>query len=395
MLSAISFGVLRRSAPSTSAIIRSRNDCPGSCVTSTTSRSESSFVPPVTAERSPPASRITGADSPVIADSSTEPTPSITSPSAGMTSPASTTTTSPRCSSGAGILAARRAAGASVVVARRAQRVRLRLAAALGDRLGEVREQHGQPEPDGDHADEPELAVCPRARSRTKIDGRDHAAELDDEHDRVLRPGCAGRASGTSRGSRRRRARGEKMLADWRAIYALCSLSSARLSSRTFTPGSPKKPERATVGVLRRSAAARSRAAGAGRRRRGATGARAYAGEMSGSMPERRGRDRVDRDVADRQARVVRPLELQDRLRRPPGRSSRGRGSSGRGSRTSSRRRCRRASVADGRSWKYRGARELLRGELRADDLAVHARSGCRSPCPGRRPGRSRSSAAG
>ena len=96
MLSAISFGVLRRSAPSTSAIMRSRNDWPGSCVTSITSRSESSLVPPVTAERSPPDSRMTGADSPVIADSSTEPTPSITSPSAGMTSPASTTTTSPR-----------------------------------------------------------------------------------------------------------------------------------------------------------------------------------------------------------------------------------------------------------------------------------------------------------
>ena len=103
MLSAISFGVLRRSAPSTSAIMRSRNDRPGSCVTSITSRSESSRVPPVTAERSPPASRMTGADSPVIADSSTEPTPSTISPSAGMIWPASTTTTSPRRSSGAGI----------------------------------------------------------------------------------------------------------------------------------------------------------------------------------------------------------------------------------------------------------------------------------------------------
>ena len=41
MFSAISFGVLRRSAPSTSAIIRSRNECPGSCVISTTIRSES------------------------------------------------------------------------------------------------------------------------------------------------------------------------------------------------------------------------------------------------------------------------------------------------------------------------------------------------------------------
>ena len=44
-------------------------------------------MPPVTAERSPPDSRMTGADSPVIADSSTEPTPSMISPSAGMTSP--------------------------------------------------------------------------------------------------------------------------------------------------------------------------------------------------------------------------------------------------------------------------------------------------------------------
>ena len=37
MLSAISFGVLRRSAPSTSAIMRSRKDCPGSWVTRITS----------------------------------------------------------------------------------------------------------------------------------------------------------------------------------------------------------------------------------------------------------------------------------------------------------------------------------------------------------------------
>ena len=102
MLSAISFGVLRRSAPSTSAIMRSRNERPGSCVTSMTRRSESSRVPPVTADRSPPASRITGADSPVIADSSTEPTPSMISPSAGMTWPASTTTMSPRWRSAAG-----------------------------------------------------------------------------------------------------------------------------------------------------------------------------------------------------------------------------------------------------------------------------------------------------
>ncbi len=57
--------------------MRSRNASPGLTVTRTTIQSESTRVPPVTAEKSPPDSRITGADSPVIADSSTEATPSI------------------------------------------------------------------------------------------------------------------------------------------------------------------------------------------------------------------------------------------------------------------------------------------------------------------------------
>ncbi len=68
------------------------NVSPGLDVMCTTIRSDSTFVPPVTAERSPPDSRMTGADSPVMADSSTEATPSTTSPSPGMTCPASTTT---------------------------------------------------------------------------------------------------------------------------------------------------------------------------------------------------------------------------------------------------------------------------------------------------------------
>ncbi|MGY4326638.1 hypothetical protein ACVWWG_001055 [Bradyrhizobium sp. LB7.2] len=57
-------------------------------------QSDSTCVPPVTADRSPPDSRMTGADSPVIAASLTEATPSITSPSEGMVSPASTSTMS-------------------------------------------------------------------------------------------------------------------------------------------------------------------------------------------------------------------------------------------------------------------------------------------------------------
>src|SRR5215471_7618183 len=95
MLSAISFGVLRREALSTRPIIRSRKVSPGLAVISITIRSESTRVPPVTALRSPPASLMTGADSPVMADSSTEAMPSTTVPSPGIRSLASQTTRSP------------------------------------------------------------------------------------------------------------------------------------------------------------------------------------------------------------------------------------------------------------------------------------------------------------
>jgi hypothetical protein len=90
MLRAISLGVFWRRAPSTMAIMRSRKPSPGMAVTRITSQSERTRVPPVTAERSPPDSRITGALSPVTALSSTEATPSTTSPSLAMMSPVST-----------------------------------------------------------------------------------------------------------------------------------------------------------------------------------------------------------------------------------------------------------------------------------------------------------------
>jgi len=75
--------------------MRSRKVEPGAAVILTLIQSESTWVPPVTAERSPPDSRMTGADSPVIAASLTEAMPSMTSPSDGMVSPASTRTMSP------------------------------------------------------------------------------------------------------------------------------------------------------------------------------------------------------------------------------------------------------------------------------------------------------------
>src|SRR5271157_47290 len=75
--------------------MRSRKVSPGLDVIRTLISSERTRVPPVTAERSPPDSRITGADSPVMADSSTEATPSMTSPSPGTNSPTATRTMSP------------------------------------------------------------------------------------------------------------------------------------------------------------------------------------------------------------------------------------------------------------------------------------------------------------
>jgi hypothetical protein len=55
MLSAISFGVFCRAAPSTSAIMRSRNVSPGFAAMRTMIQSDSTRVPPVTELRSPPA----------------------------------------------------------------------------------------------------------------------------------------------------------------------------------------------------------------------------------------------------------------------------------------------------------------------------------------------------
>ena len=76
--------------------MRSMKLSPGLETIETMILSDKTFVPPVTELRSPPLSRITGADSPVIADSSTEAIPSTISPSPGMMSPVSQITLSPR-----------------------------------------------------------------------------------------------------------------------------------------------------------------------------------------------------------------------------------------------------------------------------------------------------------
>ena len=124
---------------------------PGFDVICTTIWSDSTRVPPVTAERSPPDSRMTGADSPVMADSSTEAMPSTTSPSPGISSPGRRRRTGRRPAArvdgvssidAVGLAHAGHGLGAGL-----AQRVGLRLAPALGHGLGEVGEQHGEPQP--------------------------------------------------------------------------------------------------------------------------------------------------------------------------------------------------------------------------------------------------------
>ena len=165
--SASSFGVFCRSAPSTSAIIRSMKVEPGAAVILTLMKSDSTVVPPVTAERSPPASRMTGADSPVIADSLTEATPFDDLAVAGNDlagldqhdiAEAKIERVHP-FDDAAEVLGIDIALGAGVA-ARAAQSVGLRLAAPFGDGLGEIGEQHREPQPGGDLAREQRRSRC-------------------------------------------------------------------------------------------------------------------------------------------------------------------------------------------------------------------------------------------
>ena len=164
--SASSFGVFWRSAPSTSAIMRSRKVEPDAAVTFTLIRSDTTVVPPVTAERSPPASRITGADSPVIAElvdhgDAVDHLAVGRNEIAGLDQHDVADLELVRRH----VLIARRrrtpGAGIRLAMTSRAhaaQRRRLRLAAAFGHRLGEVGEQHREPQPGGDLAGEHGIA---------------------------------------------------------------------------------------------------------------------------------------------------------------------------------------------------------------------------------------------
>ncbi len=124
---------------------------PGPAEMRTMIRSDSTVVPPVTPDRSPPASRITGANSPVIAASLTTAPPSITSPSPGMTWFASTTTLSPVLSAAEETCstdwsARRRKAGVATRVLRSVSAWALPRSSATA--VAKLGEQDRQPQPD-------------------------------------------------------------------------------------------------------------------------------------------------------------------------------------------------------------------------------------------------------
>ena len=301
-------------------------------------------MPPVTAERSPPASRITGADSPVIADSSTEPTPSMISPSAGMTWPASTTTMSPRRRSAAGTssrppVSVRRKAIVVVRVARSAFACALpRPSATASAKFANSTVSQSQTAivPVNQSGSE---SLAPK-RSRKKIDRRDDAAQLDDEDDRVAderpRVELAERVADRREDDRRARRCCRS------GVVMPVSSSSARLSSSTFTPGSPKMPsERPSVAS---SISSLDALLGEAALLGDARGLELGVGRRDVRVDARAGRrDGVDGDVADLEAGLYGRFEREDRRRalaRPPCEVGVGRAEVGEGR---GRRRCTRA----------------------------------------------------
>ena len=225
---------------------------------------------------------MTGADSPVIADSSTEAMPSITVPSPGITSPASTTTTSPRISSDAARSppSASRAVVSERIARSEAACARPRPSASASARLAKTTVSHSQ------------TAIVKREPARVAAvaddpgDRGDQRADLDHEHDRV--------ADLHARVELAQRRRGDEAGRDGdRAPRGLrpgrggdCGhRSSASLSLVVFTPGSPSRPRKRPSVFSRTSCWTRSSGIPRTRATRRAWIA-ALASEMCGSTPE-------------------------------------------------------------------------------------------------------------
>ena len=154
-------------------------------------RSERTRVPPVTPERSPPASRMTGADSPVMADSSIEATPSTISPSLGITSPATISTRSPERRAVETVVFDA-AVGAQAAGRRRTPRlpqgIGLGLATRLGNRRGEIGKQQRRHQPAVQGQQIANVRPCTGTAQQLGhcIDQGQHRADFDGEHHRVF-----------------------------------------------------------------------------------------------------------------------------------------------------------------------------------------------------------------
>ena len=131
--------------------------------------------------------------------------------------------------------------------AHRPQCVGLRLATSLGEGLGDVGEDDGQPQPERDREREPRGLVAAAERAAAEDldepgDRRDDRADLDDEHDRVadLHARVELDQRGHDRGAHDLGVEQRLGLLGGHAVGA--SRAIARLSSSTLTPGSPNTP---------------------------------------------------------------------------------------------------------------------------------------------------------
>jgi hypothetical protein len=79
----------------------------------------------------------------------------------------------------------RSSSGSDGLAPHAAQRRRLRLAAALGQRFGEVGEEHGEPQPQRDRQHEALRRLAVAAERLHPQQAGEDAADVDDEHHRV------------------------------------------------------------------------------------------------------------------------------------------------------------------------------------------------------------------
>ena len=155
---------------------------PAAEVMRTLIQSETTVVPPVTAERSPPLSRITGAISPVMAASLTEATPSMISPSEGIDVAGLDQHDLRRPPArGPGSGRSCRRAGSTISLALVVTRVARRLSAAALPRpsatlSAKLANSTVGPEPDG----QLDARSRPARRARDRHGGRDRGQHRDD-----------------------------------------------------------------------------------------------------------------------------------------------------------------------------------------------------------------------